>query len=124
MLSRDDLAGIPVPRWSGSDEAAHKYWSAHPDRPVDGPMIQDTSQLLEVVALGQAVSLIPTSLAHSNQRPDVVYRPIRDVAPYQMMFVWPAGSRSPWIARFLEAAIRQSNNDRISRSDDGQIARR
>jgi DNA-binding transcriptional LysR family regulator len=109
-LSPDDLAGIPAPRWSGSDEAAHNYWSAHPDRPVDGPMIQDTSQLLEVVALGQAVSLVPTSLARSNQRPDVVYRPIRDVAPYQMMFVWPAGSRSPWIARVLEAAIRQSNN--------------
>jgi DNA-binding transcriptional LysR family regulator len=109
VLSADDLAGIPAPRWSGSDDADRNYWSGHPDRPEDGPIIQDTSQLLEVVAFGQAVALVPTSLARSNQRPDVVYRPIRGVAPYQMMFVWPAGSRSPWVARFLETALEHSS---------------
>ncbi|MFG1812769.1 LysR family transcriptional regulator [Kribbella sp. NPDC049174] len=109
VLSPNDLAGIPAPRWSGAGDADQNYWSAHPGRPVDGPIIQDASQLLEVVAFGQAAALVPTSLARSNQRPDVVYRPVRDVAPYQMMLVWPAGSRSPWIARFLECALRHSS---------------
>ncbi|TCO35240.1 LysR substrate binding domain-containing protein [Kribbella steppae] len=109
VLSPDDLADIPAPRWSGARDADQNYWSAHPGRPVDGPIIQDASQLLEVVAFGQAAALVPTSLARSNQRPDVVYLPVRDIAPYQMMLVWPAGSRSLWIARFLDCAIRHSS---------------
>jgi len=109
VLSPDDLADIPAPRWSGARDVEDNYWSAHPGRPVDGPIIQDASQLLEVVAFGQAAALVPRSLARSNQRPDVVYRPVREIAPYQMMLVWPAGSRSPLIARFLECAVKHSS---------------
>lgn len=35
------------------------------------------AQLLEVVALGQAIAYVPESLARRNQRPDVGYRPSR-----------------------------------------------
>ena len=40
-----------------------------------------------------------------NVRPDVTYRPISDAAPYQTLALWPAGSRSPWIARFIQTAL-------------------
>ena len=108
VLAADDLAGIPAPRWSRSDVAERNYWSARPDDPVDGPIVQDSSQLLEVVAFGQAVALVPQSMAERNIRPDVVYRPVSDVEPYQMLVVWPAGSRSADLAKFVEVAVRRS----------------
>jgi DNA-binding transcriptional LysR family regulator len=109
LLVADDLAGIPAPRWSRSNVAERNYWSARPDDPVDGPIVQDSSQLLEVVAFGQAVALVPQSMAERNIRPDVVYRPVADVEVYRMLVVWPAGSRSRELARFVEAAIRHSS---------------
>ncbi|TCC05504.1 LysR family transcriptional regulator [Kribbella soli] len=108
VLAADDLAGIPAPRWSRADVAERNYWSARPDDPVDGPIVQDSSQLLEVVAFGQAVALVPQSMAERNIRPDVVYRPVADVEPYQMLVVWPAGSRSADLAKFVEVAVRRS----------------
>lgn len=105
VLAPDDLAGIPAPRWSRSNVAERNYWSARPDDPVDGPIVQDSSQLLEVVAFGQAVALVPQSMAERNIRPDVVYRPVTDVEPYQMLVVWPAGSRSADLAKFVEVAL-------------------
>ncbi|TCC33429.1 LysR family transcriptional regulator [Kribbella sindirgiensis] len=109
MLAPDDLAGIPAPRWSRANVAERNYWSARPDDPVDGPIVQDSSQLLEVVAFGQAVALVPQSMAERNIRPDVVYRPVTDVEPYQMLVVWPAGSRSADLAKFVEVATRRSS---------------
>lgn len=109
VLAADDLAGIPAPRWNRANVAERNYWSARPDDPVDGPIVQDSSQLLEVVAFGQAIALVPRSMAERNIRPDVVYRPVTGAEPYMMLVVWPAGSRSVEVARFVEAAIRHSS---------------
>ncbi|WP_067452079.1 LysR family transcriptional regulator [Actinomadura macra] len=107
VLSTADLVDEPAPRWSVPlvDDG---YWLGHPDRPYDGPVVRDSAQLLEVVALGQAVALVPSSLAARNVRPDVTYRPVPDAAPYQTFALWPAGSRSPWIARFVQTALTHS----------------
>jgi DNA-binding transcriptional LysR family regulator len=105
-LSTAELVGYPVPRWSGSTEDARNYWAGDPDRVSTGPLVEDTSQLLEVVALGQGVALVPASLARLNKRPDVVYVPVPDATPYDMMIVWQPGNRSPWIGRFVEQAKR------------------
>ncbi|MFF0271151.1 LysR family transcriptional regulator [Kribbella sp. NPDC004536] len=115
VLEPDDLAGIPAPRWSRSNVAERNYWSARPEDPVDGPIVQDSAQLLEVVAFGQAVALVPRSMAERNIRPDVVYRPVTDVDPYRMLVVWPAGSRSAELAKFVEAAIRRSSGPPAAR---------
>ncbi|MEU4197454.1 LysR family transcriptional regulator [Kribbella sp. NPDC026611] len=115
VLSAEDLAGIPAPRWSRAHGAERNYWAARPDDSVDGPMVQDSSQLLEVVAFGQAVALVPRSMAERNIRPDVVYRPVTDVEPYQMLVVWPAGSRSAAVAAFVEAAVRHSSGPPAAR---------
>ena len=108
VLAADDLAGIPAPRWSRADVAERNYWAARPDDAVDGPVVQDSSQLLEVVGFGQAVALVPRSMAERNIRPDVTYRPVTGIEPYRMFVVWPAGSRSAELARFVEAAVRYS----------------
>jgi DNA-binding transcriptional LysR family regulator len=104
VLRTADLAAEPAPRWGGSPVLDRAFWLGHPDRPAGGPVVRDTAQLLEVVALGQAVALVPASLAVRNVRPDVVYRPVRDAAPYRTLALWPAGSRSPGIAWFVRTA--------------------
>ncbi len=109
ILSTADLRAEPAPRWSDPNVVDRDYWLGHPDRPADGPIVRDTAQLLDVVALGQAVALVPTSLAALNVRPDVTYRPIPDAAPYQTLALWPAGSRSPWIARFVRTALEEAS---------------
>ncbi|RKS76592.1 LysR family transcriptional regulator [Actinomadura pelletieri DSM 43383] len=105
VLSVADLIDEPAPRWSAPEPVDGDYWLGHPDRPVDGPTVRDTAQLLEVVALGQAVALVPASLAARNVRPDMAYRPVSDAAPYRTLALWPAGSRSPHIARFVRTAL-------------------
>ena len=115
VLEPDDLAGIPAPRWSRADVAQRNYWAARPDDPVAGPIVQDSSQLLEVVAFGQAVALVPRSMAERNVRSDVVYRPVTGVEPYRMLVVWPAGSRSRDLATFVEAAVRRSSGPPAAR---------
>ncbi|TMR20249.1 LysR family transcriptional regulator [Nonomuraea turkmeniaca] len=105
-LRRADLYGEPIPRWAGASEAEHAYWCGREpgnDLPP-GPVVGDPSQLLEVVGLGQAVALVPRSVAERNPRSDVTYRPVADAAPYVIAIAWPAGRRSPAIARFVFAA--------------------
>jgi DNA-binding transcriptional LysR family regulator len=108
VLTADELAGIPAPRWKQAKDADRNYWAAQPDAAVDGPVVQDSSQLLEVVAFGQAVALVPRSMAERNVRPDIAYRPVTDADPYRMLVVWPAGSRSPDIRNFVTAAIKHA----------------
>ncbi|RFS86537.1 LysR family transcriptional regulator [Actinomadura spongiicola] len=105
VLSTADLVDEPAPRWSTPEPLDDDHWLGNPDRPADGPTVRDTAQLLEVVALGQAVALVPASLAARNVRPDVTYRPVSDAKPYRTLALWRAGSRSPHIARFVRTAL-------------------
>ncbi|MEW2386540.1 LysR family transcriptional regulator [Micromonospora sp. NPDC047707] len=107
VLSTADLLAEPAPRWSDPRVVDRDYWLGNPNRPTDGPAVRDFAQLLDVVSLGQAVALVPTSLAAVNVRPDVTYRPVLDAAPYQTLVVWEAGSRSPSITRFIQTALEE-----------------
>ncbi|WP_173134712.1 LysR family transcriptional regulator [Kibdelosporangium persicum] len=104
VLSTADLIDEPAPRWNDPRVVDRDYWLGNPRRPADGPIVRDSAQLLDVVALGQAVALVPVSLATANVRPDVTYRPVSDAPPYRTTALWPAGSRSASIARFLQTA--------------------
>lgn len=112
-----DLAGEPMPQWPRMTPAELAYWSgrdraAARDQPGDpdtgaappGPPVSDPSQLLEVVALGQAVALIPRSLADANPRTDIAYRPAADATPYTVAIAWSEGSRGHHIAQFVRTA--------------------
>ncbi len=108
-----DLEGEPMPQWRDSTQAERIYWSGRDgggpasesiEPPVDGPIVSDSAQLLEVVSLGQAVALIPLSLARCHPRADIAYRPVRDASPYSITIVWPEGSRAQSIALFVRTA--------------------
>lgn len=70
-----------------------------------GPLVGDTAQLMEVVALGQAIAFLPASARDRHSRPDVVFRPVADLSPSVISVVWPQASRSRATAAFVRAAV-------------------
>ena len=70
-----------------------------------GPLVSDLAQLLETVALSQAVAFLPASTAARYPRTDLVYRPVTDLSPSVVAVAWQHGSRSPVIAAFVRAAV-------------------
>jgi DNA-binding transcriptional LysR family regulator len=117
-LRRADLSDDPLPRWRDADAAMIAYWSgrdpqslaaAWPDCTTSpdaaGPLVSDLPQLLETVALNQAVAFLPASTAARYPRADLVYRPVTDLSPSIVAVAWQQGSRSPAVAAFVRAAI-------------------
>ncbi|MGH3932095.1 MAG: LysR family transcriptional regulator [Pseudonocardiaceae bacterium] len=117
-LSCHDLRRHPMAQWPGLSPAERLYWSGRDhefpangsieppiDVPLPGPVVNDSTQLLEVVALGQAVALVPLSMAEQNPRADIVYRPVYDASPYLIDVAWPNGSRAHSIALFVQTAV-------------------
>jgi DNA-binding transcriptional LysR family regulator len=105
-LCRADLAGEPMPRWKGhSDPEAVAYWTGT-DTPLapEGPEIRDMNQLLDVVALGQAVAYVPVSIARRHACAELIFAPVSDLSPSQVAAAWPEYSRARVLAGFLQAA--------------------
>jgi DNA-binding transcriptional LysR family regulator len=132
QLRRADLAGEPMPRWAGqTNPAAAAYWSGT-DTPPDpgpaqrpgmtaprparslgtgwpagtphGPEINDISQLLDAVALGNAVAFVPASIADQHRRAELAFVPVSDLSPSQVVAAWPDTSCSAPVAAFVRTA--------------------
>ena len=113
-LRRADLAGEPMPRWAGqADPVAAAYWSGtdtpsparnQNDHP-QGPEINDISQLLDAVALGNAVAYVPVSAADQYRSAGLAVVPVSDLSPSELVAAWPDTSRSRAIAGFVRAAV-------------------
>jgi DNA-binding transcriptional LysR family regulator len=108
-----------MPRWAGhNDPAAAAYWSgtdvppgpspaacASPPAPHQaGPEINDITQLLDAVALGNAVAYVPASTADQHRRADLAFVPVTDLSPSLLVAAWPDTSRSHAVAAFVRAA--------------------
>lgn len=110
-----DLAGEPFPVWEGTTGEEQRYWTGRDRVPAGGehdaaaerppgPAVADLVQTLEVVALGQAVALIPRPEAERHAHPDIALRPVADASPYTISIVWAEDSSSPHLARFVATA--------------------
>ncbi len=108
-----------MPSWAGhNDPAAAAYWSGTDEPPAPGaspgapgaggrargPEINDITQLLDAVALGNAVAYVPASTADQHRRPDLAFVPVTDLSPSLVVAAWPDTSRSPAVAAFVRAA--------------------
>jgi DNA-binding transcriptional LysR family regulator len=92
-----DLAGEPLPRWKGVS------WTGAPEG-VDGPEVTDGGQLIQLITLGRAVAVLPRSLA-APAHPDLVYRPVVDAAPSEIVVAWSEADRRPLVADFVRSAV-------------------
>jgi DNA-binding transcriptional LysR family regulator len=132
-LRRADLVGEPMPRWAGqADPASAAHWTgtdtpglaarergpaARGDSPAawdhspaardhdPGLEINDVSQLLDAVTLGNAVAYVPVSAAAQFSSAGLAVVPVSDLSPSQVMVAWPDTSRSAAVAAFVRAAL-------------------
>ena len=104
-----------MPRWAGeADPAAHAYWTGadtpspaptEHDETAPGPEINDISQLLDAVTLGNTVAYLPISVADQHRAADLAFVPVSDLSPSEVMAAWPDTSRSRAVAGFVRAAV-------------------
>jgi DNA-binding transcriptional LysR family regulator len=88
-LRLDDLRGETMPRW--------------PAMTGPGPEVRDTSQLIQLIALGQTIALMPDTVTEHLGR-DLIAVPVLDAAPVSLVLAWPERSRSTALAAFVRAA--------------------
>jgi DNA-binding transcriptional LysR family regulator len=60
-------------------------------------------QLMQLIALGRAVAVVPESVRNQIRR-DLACVPVVDAAPTPVLLAWPQGSRSRDVATFVRAA--------------------
>ena len=89
-----DLDGEPTPRWPG------RY--AAQDAGGEAPQVRDTGQLLQLIALGQVVAVLPESV-RSHARADVVCVPLLDAPQTSVLLAWAERTTSRAVAAFVRA---------------------
>ncbi|QFZ24483.1 LysR family transcriptional regulator [Saccharothrix syringae] len=94
-----DLAGEPLPRWPGSAADA------------GGPLVRDSAQLMQLIALGRAVAVLPDS-ARRHLIGDLVAVPVVDGPLTTVVVAWPEWSRSRPAAAFARVALRVAEGAR------------
>ena len=67
--------------------------------PVWGPTNDNVEEMLEQVAEGRAVCIVPTSMASFYGRPDLHWIPISDIEPLQVALAWMEPG-SPLVSEF------------------------
>jgi DNA-binding transcriptional LysR family regulator len=76
----------------------------HPRRgPYTGPEARSLTELLQLVALGQTIAMVPRFVT-TPLRHDLVSVPVTDAEPVTLLLAWPAHSTSPAIAALARAA--------------------
>jgi DNA-binding transcriptional LysR family regulator len=97
-----DLAGEPTPRWprQSPDEAS-------------GPEVRDGAQLMQLVALGQLVAVLPDS-SRRHARSDVVCVPVLDAPKSSVLLAWPERTRSRAVAAFVRVSTEVAAGDRAA----------
>lgn len=88
----EDLEGENLPSWQGGTvDEGH------------GPDPHAGGRLMQLIALGRLVAVVPESLAGQLRR-DLTCVPVEDAPPSTLLVAWPERSRSRAVAAFVRAA--------------------
>ena len=96
MADLADIPGLPMARWPRRD-------GTYPDGP--GPEVRDPAQLLQLIALGRTVTVLPES-AGAQLRNGIAVVPVPDAPAVTTLIAWPPHSRSLALAGLVQAATR------------------
>ena len=96
MADLEALPGLPQPRHPRAD-------GSYPDGP--GPLIRDSTQLLQLIALGRACAMLPESV-RADLRGDLAAVPVTDAPSVTTVIAWPPHSRSRALAALIRTATR------------------
>jgi LysR family transcriptional regulator, benzoate and cis,cis-muconate-responsive activator of ben and cat genes len=90
-LTMAELAGEQFPHWPGTP-------------PNGGPTVRDGAQLMQLIALGRTIALLPRS-CEQYLRTDLTLVPVTDAPMSTLAIAWPEDSRSKALAALVEAAV-------------------
>lgn len=80
------------------------WWAVNPrpdgSEPVWGPENENVEEMLEQVAEGAAICIVPRSMATHYARPDLAWVPIADIDPLRIALCWRRGDGSPLVSSF------------------------
>jgi DNA-binding transcriptional LysR family regulator len=96
------LAGRPSLRMADLDGETFPRW---PRMPGTGPEVREAAQLLQLIAVGQVVAVLPSS-ARRHLRSDLVAVPVLDGPITTVLVAWPERSKSLAVAAFVRVATR------------------
>ncbi|WP_406351811.1 LysR family transcriptional regulator [Streptomyces sp. NBC_00658] len=107
-VTLDDIADEPLLRVPDADWNAFWRIDPRPDgsRAPDGPLVEDFENKLELVADGQAMTIIPAAAA-GGHRPDLTMVPLHGVEPSHVVLATRADDRSRLVADFRTCAQSQ-----------------
>ncbi|MBF6328166.1 LysR family substrate-binding domain-containing protein [Nocardia transvalensis] len=88
---------------------ADPYWQNFWHVGKDGPEVRSMGELLYAVRWGEAISLVPATLADRNRIEGVTYRTITDSPPCRSVLAWRRSNASPLIPTFV-SVLRQWAN--------------
>jgi DNA-binding transcriptional LysR family regulator len=89
-LTMADLSGEQFP-----------HWPSYP--PNGGPLVRDTAQLMQLIALGRTIALLPAS-CEEHLRPGLTCVPVTDAPTSTLAIAWDEDARSRPLAALVEAA--------------------
>jgi DNA-binding transcriptional LysR family regulator len=95
-------AEVSMADLEGEPRARPAYGLPHISDPLDGPEVHDAGQLMQLIALGRAIAVLPES-SRRLLRDDVTAVPVRDARPTTLVLAWPEESRSPALAAFVRS---------------------
>jgi DNA-binding transcriptional LysR family regulator len=104
----DDLLTEPiVAPWDLYSDEMLDYWFT-PFRPKgrrpDDPHARSIEECLSLVVRRAAIFCVPESVQRFFPRPEIVFRPIIDVAPAEVALAWHRDVRNPAVLPFVEIA--------------------
>jgi DNA-binding transcriptional LysR family regulator len=68
--------------------------------PIWWPENENVDEMLEQVAEGAAICIVPRSMATHYARPDLAWVPIADIDPLRTALCWRRGDDSPLVSSF------------------------
>lgn len=109
-LSIADLAGEVLVSSVTAPERWRRFWHVDP-RPDGsavrrGPAVENTEEMLEVVAARRAVCITAASVPRYYRHPGVVFVPVRDIAESEVVLCWARDDGRERV-RLLVAAVRE-----------------
>jgi DNA-binding transcriptional LysR family regulator len=105
-VTLDDIADEPLPRVP--DPAWNAFWRIDP-RPdgspaPDGPLIEAVEDQFELIAGGQAVTIVPAHGRAGSLRPDLTTVPLRGIEPSHVVLATRADDHNRLVTAFRKSA--------------------
>lgn len=98
------LAGRSAVLLADLDDDRFPRWPVVSPAAADRPEVRDVGQLMQLVALGQVIAVVPDTVLR-RARSDVAYVPVLDAPPTALLLAWPDRTRSRAVAAFVRAAV-------------------